>query len=166
METIEKLIDKIIPYPADYSNRNGFSNNHIIDNLSLDEKLEVENSLINKISEHPEDLLIVETLVYLKSKKAIPALRQLLEKSSNDMEKLIIASSMFEINQDNDMVDIAIGAFRKLDNKKDAYYVYKLTSAFYILAKFNKTSVMDIIKEYFDHTEYLVSYNAKRALGQ
>jgi hypothetical protein len=46
MVTIEKLIDEIIPYPADYSHRNGFSNNHIIDNLSADEKIEVENALI------------------------------------------------------------------------------------------------------------------------
>jgi hypothetical protein len=82
------------------------------------------------------------------------------------MEKLIIASSMFEINQDNDMVDIAIRAFRQLDNKKDAYYVYKLTSAFYNLAKFNNPAVVEVIKEYVDHKEYLVSYNAKRALGQ
>ena len=166
MVTIEKLIDGIIPYPADYSHRNGFSNNHIIDNLSADEKIEVENALINKLSEHPEDLLIVETLAYLKSTKSIPALRKLLENSSYDMEKLIIASSMFEINQDNDMVDIAIGAFRQLDNKKDAYYVYKLTSAFYHLAKFNNPAIVEIIKEYVDHKEYLVSYNAKRALGQ
>ena len=55
---------------------------------------------------------------------------------------------MFKINQDNDMLDIAIRAFRQLDNKKDAYYVYKLTSAFYHLAKFNNPAVVGIIKEY------------------
>lgn len=166
MVTIEKLIDEIIPYPADYSHRNGFSNNHIIDDLSADEKLKVENALINKLSEHPEDLLIVETLAYLKSTKSIPALRNLLENSSNSMQKLTIATSIFEITQDNDMVDIALIAFRQLDNRKDAYYAYKLISAFYYLAKFNNPAIMEIIKEYVDHKEYLVSYNAKRALGQ
>ena len=166
MVTIEKLIDEIIPYPADYSHRNGFSNTHIIDKLSADEKIEVENALINKLTEHPDDLLIVETLAYLKSTKSIPALRKLLVNSSYDMEKLIIASSIFEITKDTNLVDIAISAFRQLDNKKDAYYVYKLTGAFYHLAKFNNPAVIEIIREYFDHKEYLVSYNAKRALGQ
>jgi hypothetical protein len=165
MATFEKLIDEIIPYPADYSHRNGFSNNHIIDNLSGHEKNEVENALISKLSEHPKDLLIVETLAYLKSTKSIPALKILLENSSNGMEKLIIASSMFEINKDYDLVDIAISAFRQLDNKQDAYYVFNLINAFYHLAKFNNPIIMDIIKEYIDHKEYLVSYNSKRVLG-
>jgi len=75
METVEKLIDQIIPYPDDYSHRNGFSNEHIIDKLNADEKLEVEKGLIDKITEHPEDLLIVETLAYMKSTRSIPALR-------------------------------------------------------------------------------------------
>jgi len=166
METVEKLIDQIIPYPADYSHRNGFSNEHIIDKLDADEKIEVEKGLIDKLTEHPEDILIVETLAYMKSTRSIPALRNLLANSSYDMEKLIIVSSIFEINHDNDMVDIAISAFRQLDNKKDAYYVYKLTGAFYHLAKFNNPTAVEIIKEYFYHKEYLVSYNAKRALGQ
>jgi hypothetical protein len=166
MATIKKLIDEIIPYPADYSHRNGFSNDHIIDKLTAKERNEVENALIDKLNKHPEDLLIVETLAYLKSASSIPALRKLLENSSLDMEKLIIASSIFEINHDNSMIDIAIHAFRQLDNKQDSCYVYKLTSAFYHLAKFNTPSVAKIIKEYTDHKEYLVSYNAKRALGQ
>ena len=58
MPTFEKLIEEIIPYPADYSHRNGFSNYHIIDKLNSPEKLEVEKALIAKLSEHPDDLLI------------------------------------------------------------------------------------------------------------
>lgn len=166
MMTIEKLIDEIIPYPADYSHRNGFSNNHIIDKLNANEKIEVENALINKLSEHPEDLLIIETLAYMKSIKSINAIRKILENSSYDMEILIIASCLFEIYQDNEMIEIAIRSFRQLDNKKDAYYVYKLIGAFYHLSKFNNPVTEEIIKEYVDHKEYLVSYNAKRALGQ
>lgn len=64
------------------------------------------------------------------------------------------------------MVDIAISAFRQLDYKKDAYFVYKLTSAFYHLAKFNNPTTVEIIKKYFNHKEYLVSYYAKRVLEQ
>ncbi len=165
MTDINKLIAEIIPYPANRNNRDGFSNDHIIDKLSSDEKIEVENALIDKLSEHPEDTLIVETLAYMKSIKSIPILMNLLRNSSNEMSKLIIASSIYEINQDNGMVDIATNAFRKLDDNKDAYYTYKLISAFFYLVKFRNQEVNEMIRKYINHKEYLVSYNAKRAVG-
>ena len=63
------------------------------------------------------------------------------------------------------MVDIATNAFRKLDDNKDAYYTYKLISAFFYLVKFRNQEVNEMIRKYINHKEYLVSYNAKRAVG-
>lgn len=160
-------IDKIIP-PLDYAHRNGFSNIELINKLTNEKKGDLENILINKlkfIEDKEFDSLIVETLAYLKSKKALPILQELLIKCSNDTDKLIIASSIFEIDKSNiDMIDIAINLFKKMDNKNDAYYVYKLVSAFYYLSKFKNSKINNIIKEYTEHPEYLVSYNAKKAL--
>ncbi len=82
------------------------------------------------------------------------------------MIKLIIAVSIFEINQDNDMINIAVTSFNKLDNNQNAYYIYSLSSAFYYLVRFENTIVNSIIENYTRHKEYLVSYNAKQVLGK
>lgn len=153
--------------PADYQHRNGFNNVPIIDKLNNDEKKKVEDRLISKLLEPTEgvDTLIVETLAYLKSEKALPLLRNLLKNSSNELIKLKIAVSIFEINPSEDLIDLAISAFKKLDNQKDSNYVYKLTTAFFYLIRFNSSEVNNKIKQYIDHKEYLLAFNAKRALG-
>src|SRR5688572_26224396 len=128
----EKLILEIIP-PSDYSHRNGFSNIHILDKLSLNEKQTVEDLLINKLiiqSLDRPDHLIIETLGYLKSIKSISILKKLLDKSSNLMDRILLASTIYEINGDPSMSDIAIDSFNSFD-KKNAYYIYDITQAFY-----------------------------------
>jgi lipopolysaccharide biosynthesis glycosyltransferase len=82
MKDIDSLLKKIIPYPADYSHRDGFNNEIIIDNLESHEKESVEAALINLLDTHPVDTLIVETLACLKSVKSIPILYNLLNDCS------------------------------------------------------------------------------------
>jgi len=164
---IEKIVAEVIP-KSDYHHRNGFNNIPLIDRLSNDERDGLEDALIHKLlleSEDEIDTLIVETLAYLKSQKSLPVLYQLLGKCSENLIKLTIAASIFEINMDTSMIDIATGVIRKIDNKNDAYYVHKLTSAFYYLAKFQEPDTIKLLEEYSRHSEYLISYNAKQALG-
>ena len=164
---IDKLVDEVIP-PSDYQHRNGFNNTHIIDELTDNERQLLEKALIQKLQlEVGEeiDTLIVETLAYLKSVASLPVLKKLLEGCNDIIIRLRIATSVFEINQDVEMVDIAVSSVKQMDNKKDAYYIYKLTSAFYYLAKFKNEKTTHLIKEYTSHPEYLISYNAKQALG-
>ena len=66
MIDLDSLIKKIIPYPDDYSHRNGFNNELIIDNLESYEKESVEVALIDLLDTHPDDTLIIETLACLK----------------------------------------------------------------------------------------------------
>src|SRR5437016_4210223 len=101
---IGKLISEIIP-PSDYQHRNGFSNIDLIDKLGVQERLQVEDSLIYKLlfESDPKkgiDPLIIETLGYLKSEKSISILKELLANSGNEMEKLIIATSIYEITSE------------------------------------------------------------------
>ena len=159
---IESLINEIIP-PDDYQHRNGFSNTHIIDKFSNQEKTLVESVLIGMLPDKT-DILIVETLAYLQSKKSLPILYALLDKNSGT-SAIIIAASIFQINKDNQMLEIAINAFKDLEKLKDAYYVYRLLPMFYYLRKFNNKTTDAIIKEYVTHSEYLLSYNAKQILG-
>jgi hypothetical protein len=163
---IEMLINDIIP-PCDYQHRNGFNNIPIIDKLTDNERRQIEQALIDRILHNTTeeiDTLIVETLAYLKSIKSIPILKNLLESTTNEVVRLKIATSIYEINQSQDMIDIAIASFKKLDDKSDSYYVHKLTSAFFYLKKIDSPLVNNVIKEYINHKEYLVAYNAKRAL--
>ncbi len=166
---MKMLINKIIP-PSDYEHRNGFNNIPIIEKLTGNEIQLLEKELINRlvaeIGNKFPDTLIVETLAYLKSNAALPILKRLLENCNDFNVKLRIATSIFEINQDVEMIDIAINSVRKMDNKEDAYHVYNLSTAFYYLAKFKKEKTEEFIKEYTLHPEYLVSYNAKASLNK
>jgi hypothetical protein len=165
--TIEELVNKIIPH-ADYEHRNGFNNIPIIDKLTEAEKQRLEIALFDKLSGQLTkdfDTLIVDTLAYLKSQIAVPILNGLLTNSSDNMDKLIIASSIFEISQENRMVEIGILAFKKMDNRKDAYYTYNLSKGFYYLIKFKNPEIKRLIEEYTIREEQLPSYNAKRALS-
>lgn len=162
------ISEKIIP-PNDYAHREGFTNTQILDGLTEQEKLELEELLIAKLNNQQNgnvDTLIIKTLGYLKSRKALPILLHLLEMDINNMDKLIIASCIFEINQDINMVDIAISSFLKLDDEKnDSYYIYKLIPAFSFLAKFKNNKADKLIERYITHNEFLVANSAKRALG-
>ena len=161
---IEKYISRIIP-PADYNHRNGFDNAAIIDGLNDNEKNLVSGALINMLWAGSDDTLIVTTLAYMKSKTALPALYDLLEKAPAGLVKIMIAVSIFQISADENMIETAICSFKQLDDKKDAYYVYKLVEAFYYLRKFSDPGANKLIEQYVNHPEYLLSYNAKINLG-
>ncbi len=66
------------------------------------------------------------------------------------------------IINDNEMINLAISSFKKMDNPADPYYKYKLISGFYYLSKFSAPATNDVIKSYINHEDYLVSYNARR----
>ena len=160
MRDLTKLIDDIIPYPDDREHRDGFSNEQIIDGLIGDEKVQVENLLLDKLQARPNDLLIVETLGYMKSKKSLSRLYSLLDEENEQGSKIIIASSIYEIEPDEKLIDIALSAGQTLTNWWD------LTSIFYYFAKFKNKRTDDFVRQYFNHKDYLVSYNAKRSVGQ
>ena len=160
MRDLTKLINDIIPYPDDREHRDGFGNEDIIDKLTDEERKEIENLLLDKLEARPNDLLIVTTLGYMKSKSSLDRLYELLNKEDRQGSKIIIASSIYEIQPDDKLVDIALAAGETLTNWWD------LTSIFHYFAKFKNKRTDDFVRQYFTHKDYLVSYNAKRAVGQ
>lgn len=155
---------EIIP-PDNYENRNGFNNHPLIDALTKKEKQLLEKELITRLSSEDElDKLVVETLAYLKSSNSLYLLNEKLANTSEPTIKLTIAWAIFEIIQDNKMVGIVLDSIKKIDNKSDAYYVYKLTDAFYKLAKFHNVKIDLVLKRYTSRSEFLLAYNAERAL--
>lgn len=159
METmdINKIVSEIIP-PDDYQHRNGFSNEQLIDKLNDEEIFKVEKELITMLQKKP-DMLIVETLGYMKSEKAIPILYELMESLNNEMAKIIIATSIFEINQDQKMIEKAKASFKTIKDK------FQLISAFHYLVRLQDSEILKLIQNLTTNSDYLISYNAKQALG-
>jgi hypothetical protein len=162
MTDIEKLIKEIIPYPADHSHREGFTNSQIIEPLSKEDKDLVEIALIDLLNKNPWDTFIVETLAMMKSIKSLPTLRRLLEKSKQGFDTLSIATSIYEICHDEAMITIAVNEFNRFENKIMIYKDENIMAAFYYLSKFDSDITNDLIGKYLDHKNYLVSYHAKR----
>lgn len=163
----EEILNEIIP-PANYSSRNGFNNEPIIDKLSIEQKKYLEKALIKRLEieltlEYP-DTLIVETLSYLKSQESLPYLNKLLDICKDPIRKLRIITSIYEIKPDNDLIDPAINFAKQLDNKKSGYYIYELSNAFVYLSKMNNEKVRNFINGYTLHPEFLLSSNANQIL--
>ena len=91
MSDLKKIMNEIIPVD-DYKHRNGFSNHKKVDRLSLEEKSYIEDELIRKLDDS-YDSLIIETLAYMKSIKALPHLYRLLDDDFNALSKIIIAAN-------------------------------------------------------------------------
>jgi len=157
-------IDKIIP-PADHQHRNEFNNSNMINQLNDFYKKLLEDALIGKMLIEPDDTLLVETLANIKSEKSLPILYNYLKSCSDKMKQLIFPVSIFEINSDPMMINIAVASFEQLDGNKNPYYVYQVIPAFYHLVKLKSSVVNNIIKRYTAHKEILISFNAKEALG-
>lgn len=159
---IEEIIASVIPV-NDYVHRNGFSNAHIIDKLNNIERALIEDILIEMLS-NKKDLLIVETLAYLKSQKSLSTLYKLLDSETDYSAKIIIASSIFSINKDGNLLNLAVAAFQEMEKLKDSSFAFKISPMFYYLRKFKTENTDSIIRKYATHPDHLLSYNAKKTL--
>jgi len=82
----------------------------------------------------------------------------------NEICKLSVYTSIYEINRDKSLIELAISCFERIE-KKILFRKYLLIDAFYYLSRFNTTKSTKIIEPYINHKDFLVSYNAKRSLG-
>ena len=158
MKTIDQIIDELIP-PADYQHRNGFSNEHLVLNLTDQDKREVEKRLIEML-ETKDDELIGETLAILKSTDSLTSLNKRLTSAKSATSKIIWASYINEIKGgDTEMKDLALKEF---DNVRDKY---SRITVFHYLSQFQDSRIKEKIQSYIDHSDYLTAYNARTALG-
>ncbi|WP_295664833.1 hypothetical protein [uncultured Mucilaginibacter sp.] len=154
---LNKKIEEIIPI-NDHEHRNEFSNSHLINQLNEHEKKVVEDALIAKLQIYPEDTLIIETLSYMHSTEAVPDMLKSLEKCEIGLQKIIIASAIFNLTKQDEMTDVALAEFKKLSKKWD------LVFAFSYLSLFRDDRINNMIKDYCSNPDFLISYNAKEAL--
>jgi len=128
----------------------------LLDKLTNDEKIMAEQILIENAN--VGDSWQIIGLGYLKSEKSLIKLYRLLSKAKKEM-KVIIAHSIYQICEDPKMIEIALTETKKLKNW------YEIIDILYMLPDFNDEKVNKMLVEFCSHKEYLVSYNAKRALG-
>jgi hypothetical protein len=160
---IEELIKEIVP-PADWQHRNGFSNEIIIAKLNAEERISVEEKLL-KMAIGSYDEMVIEGLVYLKSEKAVPILTALLNGWKSNLTKLFIASCIYNINNDYTMIEKAIKYFTRMEIFRFYFKTFALIEAFYYLRQFTAKRTNALIEKYINHPCFLVSSNAKDALG-
>lgn len=166
MRDIDILLKEIIP-PDDYQHREGFNNVPIIDSLTSEERGKVEYRLIALLAKKI-DYLVIESLVHIKSRKAVSTLKTTLLKTQNPIDTLIIAWSIFAVTGDNKMRDIALEASIAIDNNysKAINYKYNFIAMFDYMAKMHDARIDKIIKRYLSHKDILLSHNARHALSQ
>ena len=128
----------------------------LLDNLSAEELKTAEAELIK--SANAGDSWPILGLGHMKSKQALPKLYDLLVKSEKNI-KVTIAYSIFQISQDTKMIDIVLDEVQKTTNQ------YELIDLLYLLPAFKDDRVNLLLNNFRDHKEYLIAYNATRALG-
>lgn len=128
----------------------------LLDNLTPDELKSAETELIK--SANLGDTWQIIGLGHIKSKDALPTLYSFLDKSNKGM-KVTIAHSIFQICQDPKMIDIVLEEVPKTTNQ------YQLINILYMLPAFEDERVTALLTELCEHKEYLVAYNATRAMG-
>lgn len=132
-------------------------NTQKIDSLAEDLRLDVELELLNKVKEE-EDLLILETLVYMNSEGVISILEDMINESSS-IDSIIYISLLFRLGHGSvKLENTAYNNFLKVKDK------YSLISLFYYLTDINSPKINDKIKEYTKSRDVLLSHNSKKAL--
>ena len=83
-----------------------------------------------------------------------------LDECKSPSERIIWASYINEIKGgDEKMIVLALNEFKKISDS------YSLTSAFHHLRTFNDPRLQNEVKEFINHKDYLVTYNARISLG-
>lgn len=128
----------------------------LLDNLSPDEQSTAEAELIEAAD--TRDTWPILGLAHIKSAKALPRLYGLLGKGSPAFT-ITTAYAIFRINEDPAMIPLVLQALPHINNQ------YELIDLLYLLPAFKDTQITGLLQAYRNHKEYLVAYNATRALG-
>ena len=128
----------------------------LLDNLTNEELKTAELELINVINLRDDWPII--GLGHIKSKDALPSLYRLLDKSNGTI-KVTIAHSIFQICQDNKMIEIVLETMPNITKE------FELINVLYYLPSFKDKRTSDLHLSYRNHKDYLVAYNATRYLG-
>lgn len=128
----------------------------ILDKLSSEELKTAETELIKAVN--TGDTWIITGLGHIKSKDSLPVLYRLLPKTKKNI-KVTIACSIYKICQDRNMIDIVLEETPRIISQ------IELIDLLYLLPELKDKRVTEMLNNFRNHREYLIAYNATRALG-
>lgn len=129
---------------------------YLLDKLSDNELKTAETELIKAVN--PGDTWMIIGLGHIKSKDSLPVLYRLLPKTRKNI-KVTIACSIYKICQDRNMIDIILEETPRIISSID------LIDILYLLPDIKDKRVTELLNNFRNHKEYLIAYNAARALG-
>lgn len=129
---------------------------YLLDKLSAEELKKAEIELIK--SADTSDSWPIIGLGHIKSTGSLPKLYKLLARSNRKM-RVVIAHSIFQICGDKRMIDIVLEEVPLITN------FYELIDIVYMLPSFKDERITTMLNHFRIHKDYLVAYNATRALG-
>ena len=130
----------------------------LLDGLSEEELSAAEEELISAAGLNDDWPII--GLGHIGSKKALPILYELLENAKNG-QKIVIAHSIFQINNDEKMCEIVLDELALAAQ----WSKHSIIDIIYLLKDFQNAEITQKLNEFYDSEKYLVAYNAARALG-
>lgn len=134
----------------------------LLNQLSDEERERAVDELIERLS--IEDTWPIIGLGHLRSRKAVPKLRDLLAVSQGKI-RAAIATAIWKIEKDEEMLAIVLQcSSSSLPASSSPYSQYSLIDIVYCLAEFPGDEAKRRLEELSSSEEYLVSCNAKRAL--
>jgi len=137
----------------------------LLDKLDNEERSRAENDLIERLS-FWRDSWPIEGLGHLRSKNALPHLKKIQWKARGSM-KAQIATAIWKICGDPQMLDVVVGcSYPSILSGLSPFKTFSQIDIIYCLCEFDDMRAIDRLKELQDDTDYLISYNANRALSQ
>jgi len=129
---------------------------YLLDKLSASELAIAENELLQNA--RPGDTWPIIGLGHIRSARALPTLYQLLTQTDN-LFKVTVAYAIYQVCKDEKMIDVILAETASISNWQE------LVDIMYILAGFKDERVQSLLNSYRQHSDYLVAYNATRAMG-
>jgi len=126
--------------------------------MTDDEKHVAEEFLMQMLDDRRLGFFSLEALTFLETPKVLPILyARMGEDNVRDFLKSVMASFIYRINGDEEMLASAINKLSSL-KKPD------IVSALGYLYRINRIEVKNAIAEFVDDPEHSIRYNAKRYL--
>jgi hypothetical protein len=156
------MTDNLEKFRIDFLNANSWTQRKdgvpldLLDNLSAEDKRIAEKELINVASLN--DTWPIIGLGHIKSIDSLPILYKLLSKSKKQI-KITLAHSIFQICGDIEMINHVLTEIPNVTDK------FEIIDILYMLPDFRDIRIDKILRDFCDHKEYLIAYNATRVLG-
>lgn len=128
----------------------------LLDNLSSSEKAIAIKELIGSVP--AGNTRAISALIHLHAQEALPVLLERLFNASG-VEKVMITRAVYALSSDANMISLAVNETRRMETP------YQLLEIMYELAAFRNEETNALLQQFQSHPDYLVRYNATRALG-